>query len=136
MSDSTEPTAALRQGDGRRRAGDLVPGSMRRIGLRHAVVVEPVRARVLDVNQLRLELQQVTGQLARARAAVAQLDQHRVTLETRIAEFEAASIDRVEGDPEVPLEPPVDPREGLTQPEPAPTEPAPPTEPSGGRKKR
>lgn len=125
-----QPTAPTER---HRRAGELVPGSMRRIGLRHAIVVEPTRAKVVDLGRLEFDLQQTNEQLERLRLALAQLEQQRTALESRIAQFKTAAVERIDGDPEVQLEEPVDPivaraAAAAAAPE---AEAIPPTEPSG-----
>jgi hypothetical protein len=111
MADQPERAAAdaanlSLAGAQRRRAGERVPGSMRRIGLRHAVVTVAVTAQVVDRNSLVIELDQTVAQLARARQLVAQLEAQRSQLETKLAQFDAAPIERLDGDPDVPLEEP------------------------------
>jgi hypothetical protein len=125
------PAASL-AGAQRRRPGELVPGSMRRIGLRHAVVTAPVRAELVDVGKLTNDLAVTTDKLARARALVALLETERAQLETKIAQFSAAPIERVDGDPDVPLtaDPP-DPPEDVS---PADPKPAPSPKPAPGKR--
>lgn len=100
----------------KRRAGEQLAGSMRRIGHRHAVVLEPVVVRVVDINELHNNLGQCNSLIDQTTRRLAQLRAQRTILEQRIAEFDTAPIDRVDGDPEVPLDAP--------QPEVAPSKPA------------
>ncbi len=111
-----------------RRAGEQTPGSMRRIGRFHCIVTAPVTAKVVDVNSLRIELAQCTTSLDKARRMTALLENERAQLEMKLAQFSAAPIERVDGDPEVPQETPPDvvPARDVV---PAP-DVVPPTEPS------
>lgn len=91
-------------GGQRRRPGEVVPGTMRRIGLRHCVVTPAVQVELVDAGRLHRDLELTNEQLGRARQLVAKLEAQRGQLETRIAQFEAAPIERVDGDPDVPVE--------------------------------
>lgn len=82
-----------------RRAGDFIPGTMRRIGPRHAVVTKAVTAEVIDVGSIHALLARNADAMAKARRVVAQLDAERTQLETKLAQFEAAPVQRLEGDP-------------------------------------
>ncbi len=104
MTEPTErPAGASLAGPRPHRHGERVPGTMRRIGHMHAVVTTAIVAQVVDRNSLVLELKDATAQLSRARSMVAQLETHRSQLEIKLAQFDAAPIERLDGDPDVPL---------------------------------
>ena len=92
--------------DEKRKAGEMVAGAMRRIGYQHAVVTPAVRVDVVNIERVRAELVRCGEMIAQVTERLAQLRAHRTQLEQRIAEFDAAPIDRIEGDPDVPLEAP------------------------------
>lgn len=92
----------MAQARNRTRVGHVEPGELRRIGLRHAVVVMPVEARVVDVNAMRVELATLDRRLEAARKAMRQLEQRRTELSESITQFETMPIERIDGDPEVP----------------------------------
>lgn len=110
-----------------KKQGETDVGVMRRIGHRHAIVLPARRAELVDINDVEVELARTVEIIGAAKLQLAKLDQRRQQLEARLAEFKAAPIDRVEGDPTVPLEPP----SPAAAPTPAPNDTPPPTVPSG-----
>jgi hypothetical protein len=75
---------------------------IRRIGVNHAVVLPPRQATLLDVGEMRREVTQITRRLAAMedeRVRLTALLQDRNLI---VAQFDAAKIDRIDGDPEVP----------------------------------
>jgi predicted RNase H-like nuclease (RuvC/YqgF family) len=83
--------------------GIIEPGEIRRIGYSHAILM-PARSTVLvDINSERNELARTEQTLKAGREQIALLERKRDQLQRRIAEFEAAPIDRVDGDPDVPV---------------------------------
>jgi anti-sigma factor ChrR (cupin superfamily) len=89
-----------------RKAGETIAGAMRRIGHRHAVITPAVKVELVDIERVRAELARVEEIIGKATTQLAQLRAQRTLLEQRIGEFDAATIDRIEGDPDVPLEAP------------------------------
>lgn len=116
MADQTESKGASLAGPQLRRVGERVQGSMRRIGLRHAVVTPAITAQVVDRNSIVAELEQASRSLGNARQLVTQLEAQRSHLETKLAQFDAAPIERVDGDPEVPLTEEAQPVPDVAQP--------------------
>lgn len=116
----------------RKSAGEVDPVQIRKIGYRHAVVTPQRQSTVVDMNQLRV---QRDNQRRQVRALERQLEATKAELaksEAFLLAFDAQAVDRLEGDPEVPLEAPKpDPREPAPAPEPEPAEPAPAPETRG-----
>lgn len=110
----------------RKLAGQIERLQLRRIGERHAVYTPERVSKTVDVNKLRVQHGQQLEQIAKG---VAQLEQMRAAADstkTLLDAFDAQSIDRVDGDPDVPLEalPAPEPERALA-PDPAPVKAAP-----------
>lgn len=102
----------------RKTAGQVERLQLRRIGHRHAIYTPERVSKTLDVNALRAQHERQLRELDRG---VKQLEQMRAAADaTRalLAAFDAQSIDRVDGDPEVPLDEPK-PSEPVTRAAPA-----------------
>lgn len=82
------------------------PMQMRRIGLRHAIVVPVRKAVVFDMNAVDQKIAEVDRKLEALARKRVELEQERSALSATRAGFDAMPIEREEGDPEVPLEPP------------------------------
>lgn len=83
--------------------GTLERGELRRIGFSHAILLPARSTQLVDINGDRNELRRTEQTLAAGREQIALLERRRDQLQRRIAEFEAAPIDRVDGDPDVPV---------------------------------
>lgn len=105
-------------------AGAVDPGALRRIGFAHAVVLLPRQAKLIDIGGLRLQRDQVDRRTLQLQTELRSLEAQRAELSANITSFENQPIERVEGDPDVPLtDPSVVPPD---KPEPAPGEVATP----------
>ncbi len=89
--------------DEKRAIGAVDSGSIRRIGFSHAVVTPARSSRLIDINSERVALERTVKALSVGRRQIAELEAARAGIEQRIAEFEAAPIDRIDSDPLVPL---------------------------------
>jgi hypothetical protein len=94
----------MAQARNRTRVGHVEPGEVRRIGIRHAVVVLPVEARVVDMNGPRVELAQIDRKLDELKKMQRRLEARRTELADTIAQFDALPIERQDDDPVVPVE--------------------------------
>lgn len=83
--------------------GTIERGELRRIGFSHAILLPARSTQLVDINAERNELRRTEQTLAAGREQIALLERKRDQLQKRIAEFEAAPIDRVDGDPDVPI---------------------------------
>lgn len=122
----------------KKRHGETDALQVRRVGHRHCVVTPPRRSEVVDVNTWINRVEKLDGQIRnaersrdQANAAITALTAEREQIRGLLLAFETLPVDRVEGDPDVPLDAP--------QPEavPVPASPATPEpqrEPGPGRR--
>lgn len=82
---------------------------IRRIGADHAVILPPRQATVLDVSTFRREAVQIARRLAALEEETEKLRALLADRQLIIDQFDAAKIDRIDGDPDVPQ--PAPPRE-------------------------
>lgn len=103
------------------RVGHVELGAVRRIGHRHAVVLLPVEAKVVDMNAQRVALERVDARLESLKRELRSLERQRTAIADTITQFENLPIERDDGDPEVPQEARVvepEKRERRARPEP------------------
>jgi hypothetical protein len=86
----------------RTKVGHVEAGAVRRIGLRHAVVLQPVVATIVDMTRQRQMLDRIDKRLAALGAERRQLEAKRTEIADTLAQFEAMPIEREDGDPVVP----------------------------------
>lgn len=91
----------------KKRAGDREALQVRRIGHRHAVVTPARTTEVVDINKMRNQLQQAEANVTSCEAALARAVEQRDSMLRFLAAFDAQSIDRIDGDPSVPLDEPL-----------------------------
>jgi hypothetical protein len=91
----------------KKRSGERDPIQLRRIGYRHALITPPRETTLVDMNRTRVELEQVERVVNTLERQLAAAVARRDRIKQLIAAFDLQSIDRVDGDPTVPLDAPV-----------------------------
>jgi len=94
--------------DEKRRLGDTDPSTFRRIGFGHVILTPPRQSTLVDVETVRQELRATERGIAQAERQATQLRAQRDRQLAFLAAFEAQAIDRIDGDPDVPLESPAE----------------------------
>lgn len=99
----TEPTEKRTE---RVRLGEQRATRMRRIGMRHMIVMPSQVAQVLSLDDLLAHRDRIRRKLAELGAQQTQLATALLDVDGQISRFNGLPIDRDEGDPEVPEPPP------------------------------
>ncbi len=94
--------------DEKRRLGDVDPAAIRRVGFQHAIVTPPRESTLLDVQGVRDDLRRTELGIAQAERQLLVLRGQRDRQLAFLAAFEALPVERIDGDPDVSLESPVE----------------------------
>lgn len=89
--------------------GTIDPGEVRRIGFAHAVILKPREPKLVDLNALRVTKAQVDRRIEQLTTELRSLEAQRDDLANNIRIFGDLPIERIEGDPDVPLTDPAAP---------------------------